>query len=89
LITCAEPETEYAQSALYDMEAAGFYRAASAAAPPQHIHCFKIISDNPECPVHSINREMITRLMNAQLHRLEYLANGEIYQPQPQANKLQ
>ena len=88
LITCAEPETEYAQSALYDMEAAGFYRAASAAAPPQHIHCFKIVSDNPQSPVHSINREMITRLMNDQLHLLEDLANGMVYQRQKEDSKL-
>lgn len=74
LITCAEPETEYADNALYDMEAAGFYSAASTVALPQQIHCFKIVSDNPQSPVHSINREKITQLMNDQLHLLEHLS---------------
>jgi adenosylhomocysteine nucleosidase len=78
LITCAEPETGYSESALYDMEAAGFYDAASAAAPAQRIHCFKIVSDNPQSPVHSINREMITQLMNDQLHLLEQLSSSGI-----------
>ena len=78
LITCAEPETAYAHSALYDMEAAGFYLAASTAVPVQQIHCFKIVSDNPQCPVHSINREMITQLMNDQLHLLEHLSDLKV-----------
>lgn len=76
LITCAEAETGYPHSALYDMEAAGFYSAASAVAPPQRIHCLKIVSDNPQSPVHGINREMITKLMNDQLHLLEHLSNS-------------
>ena len=76
LITCAAPETEYAANALYDMEAAGFYSAACAVALPEQIHCFKIVSDNPQSPVHGINREIITRLMNDQLHRLEHLSNS-------------
>jgi hypothetical protein len=76
LITCAEPETGYPHNALYDMEAAGFYSAASTVAPAQRIHCFKIVSDNPQSPVHSINREMITRLMNDQLNLLEQLSNS-------------
>lgn len=75
LITCAEPETEYAHSALYDMEAAGFYRAASEIVPPQRIHCVKIVSDNPQSPVHIINREIITQLMEQQLPLLERLSN--------------
>lgn len=78
LITCAEPESEYPHRALYDMEAAGFYRAASAVAPPQRIHCLKIVSDNPQSPVHGINREKITRLMNDQLHLLEQLSRQEL-----------
>ena len=78
LITCVQPETVYPHSALYDMEAAGFYTAASAVAPPHRIHCFKIVSDNPQCPVHSINRELITQLMNDQLHLLEHLSNTRI-----------
>lgn len=76
LITCAAPETGYLHSALYDMEAAGFYSAASAIAPPHRIHCVKIVSDNPQNPVHGINREIITRLMNDQLHLLERLSNS-------------
>lgn len=78
LITCAEPETEYAHSALYDMEAAGFYQAASEFVPPHYIHCVKIVSDNPQSPVHIINRELITQLMEQQLPLLEQLSNLQL-----------
>ena len=84
LITCAEPETEYAESALYDMEAAGFYAAASAAAPAHRILCFKIVSDNPQSPVHDVNRELITRLMTAHLAVIERLADS-VGKPLPEA----
>jgi len=79
LITCAEPETEYAHSALYDMEGAGFYSAAVAVAPPEHIHCIKIVSDNPQNSVNSINRELITQLMNDQLPILEQLSRLAVH----------
>ena len=44
--TVSQPETEYAADCLYDMEAAGFFDAASRFSTLELIHSLKAVSDN-------------------------------------------
>ncbi|MCB1759993.1 MAG: hypothetical protein KDI68_09490 [Gammaproteobacteria bacterium] len=75
LITCIEPERDYPDDALYDMEGASFYAALDAAGAEHTGHCFKIVSDNLHNPVEQINRELINGLMEQNLPLLERLCH--------------
>ena len=66
LITVPEPETGYAENAAYDMEAAGFFAAASRLAPAELVQVFKIVSDNPENPLADLNLKQIPDLVGGQ-----------------------
>ncbi|MCY4297344.1 MAG: glycosyltransferase family A protein [Gammaproteobacteria bacterium] len=66
LITVAEPETAYSENTAYDMEAAGFFAAASRLAPTDLIGVFKIISDNPENPVAKLDLNQVPELIGGQ-----------------------
>jgi len=66
LTTVAEPATAYPENTAYDMEAAGFFRAASRLAPADLIQVFKIISDNPENPVAKLNLKQVPTLIGGQ-----------------------
>ena len=48
LITVPEPERKYPQTAMYDMEASGFYTIASRCTAMELTQCIKVISDNPD-----------------------------------------
>lgn len=62
LITHDTPSTEY-QSALFDMEAAGFYQMALRLGTAELIHCLKIVSDNKEQPADKINTDSVKKLI--------------------------
>jgi hypothetical protein len=51
LLTVAEVEHDYSEPIAYDMEAVAFWEEASRYGQLDLVHCFKIISDNPEQPV--------------------------------------
>ena len=53
--------------ALVDMEAAGFYAAASRLAGPDRIYSLKVVSDNPQNPPCRIQPEKVCRLIESQL----------------------
>jgi adenosylhomocysteine nucleosidase len=61
--TVDEPETVYLRLAVYDMEAAAFYRAASEYSSSEFIQCFKIISDNLATPINQFKRESVFALI--------------------------
>ena len=65
LITVSTPETAYAEAAAYDMEAAGFFASASRLAPADLIAVYKIVSDNPEHPLASLNLRQVPDLIGA------------------------
>jgi nucleoside phosphorylase len=73
LISRSEPESDYPCEALYDMEAAGFFRAASRFAPPGLIHSLKIISDNREHPATGLSGKQVSCLIREQLNTVERL----------------
>tara|TARA_B100000586_G_C20002015_1_gene380878 strand:- start:5 stop:823 length:819 start_codon:yes stop_codon:yes gene_type:complete len=62
LITLEEPSTEY-QSCLYDMEASGFFFAATQYGTLELIHSVKIISDNEKKPISEINKNNVNHLI--------------------------
>ncbi len=59
LITVSEAETDYAEDGAYDMEAAGFFAAASRLVAPDLVLVYKIVSDNPEHPLAGFRREQV------------------------------
>ena len=76
LASFAEPVTDYHDDLLHDMEAAGFYQAASRFNSAEFIHCLKIVSDNAEHNTHNINKHMVTDLITARLEPIEEFINA-------------
>ncbi|MCB1857806.1 MAG: hypothetical protein KDI63_06015 [Gammaproteobacteria bacterium] len=73
LITRPEPERNYREAALFDMEAAGFCRAATALANGSNLICLKVVSDNRQQPVERIDGKMVSRLIEKHLPGIEQL----------------
>ncbi len=72
-ITLNNPDLNYQRNALVEMEAAGFFRAASALAAPGRIYCLKIVSDNRQNPAHGITGKRVSQLLEEGLATLESL----------------
>ena len=49
-----QPETNYKNAVLYDMEASGFYSIASKCTTRELAQCFKVVSDNTESPINKL-----------------------------------
>ncbi len=73
LFTQQQPNIDYQAQALYDMEAAGFYSAASQFASPEKILAIKIISDNSKNPMININGKMVSDLVKQQLGKINQI----------------
>ena len=73
LLTLDKPGCEYRQ-ALFDMEGAGFFRAASTVATLELAQAVKIVSDNADEPAHNVNPALIARLLQENLPVLEQVA---------------
>lgn len=66
--------TFYPTDDLYEMEAAGFYAAASRFATHELIHCVKVTSGNAEAPMNGMGRPCVDGLIRARLEPLMELA---------------
>lgn len=66
----ANPETSNTGNTVYDMEAAGFYSAASRFSTAEIIHSYKIISDNKLQSVENITENFATGLISNKLDNL-------------------
>lgn len=74
-LTCHdEPTTTYAGNALCDMESAGFFSAAARFSSVEFIHAVKVVSDNAQTDVKSLDRVSITNLMAGALDTVGRLA---------------
>ncbi len=73
LITVSEAETGYAEDAAYDMEAAGFFAAASRLVAPDLVFVYKIVSDNPEHPLADFRRGRVSSLIGARKSEIHTL----------------
>ena len=63
LITVDRPEKLYADDEAYDMEAAGFFKAASMCSELELINTIKVISDNETSSIDNITEKLIEDLM--------------------------
>ena len=63
LITVDRPEKLYADDEAYDMEAAGFFKAASMCSELELINTIKVISDNETSSMDNITEKLIEDLM--------------------------
>lgn len=73
LVTCSRPQRAYEASALYDMEAAGFYETASRFSTAERIQCLKIISDNRASPVDAVRANAVSELIENRIELIDDL----------------
>jgi len=68
--TIDKPNTEYRDGLLFDMEAAGIFSAASRQLSTSQIHSIKVVSDNAECSINNITRNIVLELITRSLPTL-------------------
>lgn len=73
LITVERPENDYPDDAAYDMEAAGFYAAASRFSSLELLQAFKVISDNRTQPADALTAERVEALIGDRLDDIDAL----------------
>jgi len=61
LITVDQPERDYSADSGYDMEASGFYPAATRTSTAEFIQSYKVVSDHPQHPVGKITKAIVTK----------------------------
>ncbi len=70
LITIDKPSCEYQGSAMYDMEATGFYEAVNRFSTLELTLCLKFISDNNQEDIKHINKKYVTGLIRENLETI-------------------
>lgn len=75
LITVDEPEETYPERAAYDMEAAGFFPAATRCSSGELVQSIKVISDNPHQSIASLNARSIEQLITKNVSKIEQFIN--------------
>ena len=73
LVTLDRPGERYDPRGAVDMEASGFVTAALRFAPPQLVHCMKVVSDNEASPVTNINGARVRQWIADRSAALEVL----------------
>ncbi len=73
ITTVSQPESQYNQDYLYEMEAAGFIATAIRFSTLELIQSLKVISDNRTTPTRSLNAQTLTRLIENQLDTIDLL----------------
>lgn len=82
LITVDQPENDYPENVLYDMEASGFYPVACRFSTSELVQCYKIVSDNRECSTRTVTAKLCEQLVDGNLDKIDQLviALGELAQ---------
>lgn len=73
VLTSSRPCTEYSASYMNDMEASAFYEMAVRFNTNELIHSIKIISDNEQTTIESINAKKVSQLISNHLPQIEQL----------------
>jgi nucleoside phosphorylase len=73
--TSSKPCTEYSASYMNDMEASAFYETSVRFSSNELIHSIKVISDNEQSAIESINAKKVSQLISNQLTQIEQLLN--------------
>jgi len=76
LLSVNAPTNSFPDAAMVDMEGLAFYRSASMFSSPELIESIKVISDNQEHSVESLNATKITQLMGAHLTMVNRFADS-------------
>lgn len=76
LVTLNKPAENYEDGVLYDMEAAGFFAAASRFSPSELVHCCKIVSDNRTQGIEHITRETATAMIETAIIMIDKVAQA-------------
>jgi len=63
VITVDVVESQYAEAAAYDMEASGFFHAASRFASAELVQSIKVISDGPAFAVDRVTKDSVSQLV--------------------------
>ena len=71
VITVDQPELDYSEDAVYEMEAFGFWAAASNHSFIELVQVYKIISDNLKYPVDQLDNVFIEKLIANHCDRIE------------------
>ena len=72
LISLERPSNEY-QTCLYDMEASGFYSAASQYGISELIHSVKVISDNTNSSISKINKDQVKQIVRTKMSVIQII----------------
>ena len=73
LLTVDQPQDDYPDYAMIDMEAAGFFSSASTCASKERIHCLKIISDNVLSPSRDISKQTVIDLVSRNINVIDIM----------------
>ena len=73
--TSSKPCAEYSASYMNDMEASAFYETSVRFSSNELIHSIKVISDNEQTTIESINAKKVSQLISNQLTQIEQLLN--------------
>jgi hypothetical protein len=73
-LTCvSQPQAVYEPEMAYDMESAGFLDPLASMTPIDNVCILKIISDNPEKGIETINGKRVRKLITNQIERISCL----------------
>ncbi len=73
--TSSKPCTEYSANYMNDMEASAFYETAVRFSTNELIHSIKVISDNEQTSIETINAKRVSQLISNHLIQIEQLLN--------------
>jgi adenosylhomocysteine nucleosidase len=77
MLTVEKVEEEYSPPWIYETQAAGFFPTASRFSTVELVHCFKVISDNPDATLsRRMSSSFIQSLIEQNLRPLQELARG-------------
>ena len=71
LCTVDQPETTFADDALYDMEGYGYFAAATKFASVERVQLLKIVSDNGAADINKIDRRSIAEMITTNLDAID------------------
>jgi len=74
LVTQDHAQNKYEPNTLYDMEAAGFYLAASRFNTTEFVHSLKIVSDNQTSPAGYLPEKEVSQLIASNIEIIEQTA---------------
>ena len=89
--TVDTPSTDYCEGVLFDMEAAGIFTASTRHLSTSQVHSIKVVSDNPENALQTIDKHTVNQLITDALPditaMLDVLYEQYIAEPESAASK--